>query len=267
MANETGSQASGNTAGSTGLLPFPTRSLGRPRYCQSVPHIFGPHSGHNAGAALANAPTAPEYVIPPHLFRTMLLERLQLPLQIDETRCSGCQRSIGETHHQPGICRRSQQNLNLGGNTAPQKVLLRSQRGPMASAALTVPPTSRATRSEPQPFRLCRRLFPWHCMQLGGSRRPLTQNSLARGGLAWWCSRRRWVAVGLRRHQSFKDVAKARAQAAYPVQAAYLRRWSSLLICSLARAFDVSLLERRPVPGTGQDVPPLDVVLRDARFQ
>ena len=30
------SQASGNTAGSTGLLPFPTRSSGRPRYCQSV---------------------------------------------------------------------------------------------------------------------------------------------------------------------------------------------------------------------------------------
>ena len=51
---------------------------------------FRSHSGHNAGAALAHAPTAPEYVIPSHLFRTLLLERMQLPLQIDETRCSGC---------------------------------------------------------------------------------------------------------------------------------------------------------------------------------
>ena len=57
-----------------------------------------------------------------------------------------------------------------------------------------------------------------------------------------------------------RDLAKARAQAAPlilqgRVQAACLRRWSSLLACN------------RPVPGTGQDVPPLDVVLRDARFQ
>ena len=69
-----------------------------------------------------------------------------------------------------------------------------------------------------------------------------------------------------------RDLAKARTQAAPLIlqgrlQTAYLRRWSSLLACSLTRAFAVSLLERRPVPGTGQDVPPLDVVLRDARFQ
>ena len=45
--------------------------------------------------------------------------------------------------------------------TDAQKALLRSQRGLLASAALTVSPTSRATRIEPQPFRLwlCRRLF------------------------------------------------------------------------------------------------------------
>ena len=27
------------------------------------------HSGHNAGIALSHAPTAPEYTVPPHLFR------------------------------------------------------------------------------------------------------------------------------------------------------------------------------------------------------
>ena len=78
----------------------------------------------------------------------------------------------------------------------------------------------------------------WHCMQLGGSRRPLTQNSLAReGGLVWWCSR--WSQEA---SIFVRDLAKARAQAAPLilqgiVQAAYLRRWSSLLACSLARAF------------------------------
>ena len=34
------------------------------------------HSGWNAGAALAYAPTAPEFTIQPHLFRVLLLERL-----------------------------------------------------------------------------------------------------------------------------------------------------------------------------------------------
>ena len=44
--------------------------------------------------------------------------------------------------------------------TDPNQALLRSQRGPLAST-LTALPTSRATRIDPQPFRvwLCRRLF------------------------------------------------------------------------------------------------------------
>ena len=43
----------------------------------------------------------------------------------------------------------------------PARALVRSQQGPLASAALTALPTSRATRIDPQPFRvwLCRRLF------------------------------------------------------------------------------------------------------------
>ena len=49
------------------------------------------HSGWNAGAALAFAPTAPEYTIQPNLFRVLLLERLQLPLTLTEGGCEECQ--------------------------------------------------------------------------------------------------------------------------------------------------------------------------------
>ena len=48
------------------------------------------HSGHNAGAALACAPTTPECTVPLLLFRVLLLERLQLPLPIAEATCERC---------------------------------------------------------------------------------------------------------------------------------------------------------------------------------
>ena len=57
-------------------------------------HLRG-HSGRNAGLALAHCPTAPEFTIPPHLFRTLLLERLRLPLQFTEATCEGCQAPLG----------------------------------------------------------------------------------------------------------------------------------------------------------------------------
>ena len=47
------------------------------------------HSGHNAGVALACAPTNPECTVPPLLFRVLLLERLQFPLPIAEATCEG----------------------------------------------------------------------------------------------------------------------------------------------------------------------------------
>ena len=47
------------------------------------------------------------------------------------------------------------------------------------------------------------------------------------------------------------------------VKAAWLRRWSCILAC---RAFALSLLERRPNPGTGVDIPSEEEVMRDDRF-
>ena len=65
------------------------------------------HSGHNAGAALAYAPTSPEYVIAPPLFRVLLLERLQLPLPIDEAVCSGCREPLDTLERHRAACLRT----------------------------------------------------------------------------------------------------------------------------------------------------------------
>ena len=72
------------------------------------------HSGLNAGAALAYAPTAPEHVIPAHLFRVLLLERLQLPLPVDLAVCSGLPRSFGPSGAPPSRMRPHRQTQEAG---------------------------------------------------------------------------------------------------------------------------------------------------------
>ena len=92
-------QVSGNTAGSIGLLPLQTDTAGRSlmlsgQTAANRAHLRF-HSGRNAAMAFADAPTAPEYVIPPHLFQVLLLERLPLPLPITEATCSGLRGPVG----------------------------------------------------------------------------------------------------------------------------------------------------------------------------
>ena len=48
------------------------------------------HAGPNAGAAFGYAPTAREFEIRPTYFRTLVLERLRLPLPLVEATCEGC---------------------------------------------------------------------------------------------------------------------------------------------------------------------------------
>ena len=50
------------------------------------------------------------------------------------------------------------------------------------------------------------------------------------------------------------------------VKSAWLKRWSSMLACSAARALAMSLLEERPNPGTGGTAPSEHDVMREARF-
>ena len=69
-------------------------------------HLWS-HSGRNAGVALAHCPTSPEFTIPPHLFRTLLLERMSLPLQMTEARCEGCHALLDSCGHHRASCPRS----------------------------------------------------------------------------------------------------------------------------------------------------------------
>ena len=56
---------------------------------------------------LSHAPTAPEYTVPPHLFRVLLLERLALPLLVTEARCSGCHELLDLQGHHLAACPRT----------------------------------------------------------------------------------------------------------------------------------------------------------------
>ena len=48
-------------------------------------------------------------------------------------------------------------------------------------------------------------------------------------------------------------------------KAGWLRRWSATLACSAARSFAVSVLDRRPVPETGDAIPSTHEVMRNDR--
>ena len=71
--------------------------------------------------------------------------------------------------------------------------------------------------------------------------------------------------------QFLTALARARAQEVPLVlqgraEAAWVRRWSAILACTAARAFSLSLLDSRPVGGSGNVVPSVHEVLREAHF-
>ena len=88
-------------------------------------------------------------------------------------------------------------------------------------------------------------------------------------GWSFWPQR--WEAGGpTRPSQLLRGLAKARAEIVPMIlqgraKAAWLRRWSSLLACSMVRTFSESLVERRPVPCTG-NVPSAHEMIREDRF-
>ena len=94
------------------------------------------HSGWNAGAALAFAPTALEFSIQPHLFRVFfLLERLQLPLPVTEAVCKGCHAPLdAHGRHRAGC---------------PRSARLKTRATPMERVLARVPRSRRTREMQP----------------------------------------------------------------------------------------------------------------------
>ena len=82
---------------------FRKSSLLSSRAAASRAHLRS-HSGCNAGAALAHAPTTKGYTIPPQLFRVLLLERLQLLLPVTEVTCEGCHSALDARGRHRAAC-------------------------------------------------------------------------------------------------------------------------------------------------------------------
>ena len=105
-------QANGRTVGNIGhplsLTPITGGSKMLIAVSRRAAHLRS-HSGHNVGIALSHAPTAPEYTVPPHLFRVLLLERLALPLPVTEARCSGCHELLDLKGHHLAACPKATQ--------------------------------------------------------------------------------------------------------------------------------------------------------------
>ena len=79
--------------------------LARPCPDDQVPHLRS-HSGPGSSDVLCGAPSQPEFVVEPHLFRALVMERLRLPLDITEARCEcGCRLDFEGRHR--GACPRS----------------------------------------------------------------------------------------------------------------------------------------------------------------
>ena len=65
------------------------------------------HSGRNAGVVFSHSPTTVEFTVPPHLFRVLLLERLQLPLPLTEATCNGCHEPLDPLGRHRAACTRT----------------------------------------------------------------------------------------------------------------------------------------------------------------
>ena len=100
---------SGNMGGNIGLLPSLTRISGRGPCWLAVPPLVGPTSVHIlVGTRALHWRIAQQHQSSPFpTFRTLLLERLQLPLQITEAECEGCQAPLDPLGRHRASCTRS----------------------------------------------------------------------------------------------------------------------------------------------------------------
>ena len=64
-------------------------------------------AGPGSATAILGCPTRPEFLLGPTVFRSLLLSRLQLPLQLTESHCEGCGSALDPTGHHRNACCKS----------------------------------------------------------------------------------------------------------------------------------------------------------------
>ena len=72
----------------------------------SVPPTCNSHSRYGSSQVLHGCPSSPEFRVQPHLFRTLVLERLRLPLHVAEARCE-CHEMLDCQGRHRAACSRS----------------------------------------------------------------------------------------------------------------------------------------------------------------
>ena len=102
-----GNLASGHTAGSIGHLPFPTPTSGVALYCLAAQCSLGPCEITLRMERRCSPCFCPPLRRSAHLFRVLLLERLQLPLTLTEGVCEGCQAPLDTYGRHRAGCSRS----------------------------------------------------------------------------------------------------------------------------------------------------------------
>ena len=258
-----------------------------PRWDNSQRALMRSQHGPLASAAFTALPTSRATRIDPQPFRLLLCRRLHLPLPLSHRTCR-CGRQLDQFGHHRAACseagvlgrrgfpleRAAAQICREGGAWVTTNMFVRDMdlvafdaldnrrlevvadgltlwRGAQLALDTTmVSPLRRDGTARP---RAAARL--WKTLAAG--KRPLTPNFLGArlvvlaaevGG--------RW---SVETAQFLTALAKARAEEVPlvlqgRVEAAWVRRWSAILACTAARAFTVSLLDRRPVSGTGEEV-------------
>ena len=265
--------------------------------CQSTVEVT---EGPVGAVALTALPTSRATRIEPQPFRIWLCRRLRLPLPLTSRKCR-CGHRLDKFGHHRAACSRVGVLGKRGFPLECAAAQVCREAGGRVSTNVFVRDLAAFNALDNRRVEVIADGLPlWHGAQLAidttlvsplhgdGSARGRTadhsglQEARRRKGrtypeLAGEAGRARLVVlaaeVGGRwseeTAQFLRGLAKARVDSVPPllqgrVKAAWLRRWSSLLAYSAARAFAESLLETRPVPRIG-DVPSTHEVLRDAR--
>ena len=239
--------------------------------CAADQAHFRSHSGPGASEALSTCPSKPEFRIEAELFRTIILERLRLPLQVSEARCE-CGAILDREGRHRAACARSGRLKTRA--LAPERTLARVCREAGATVRYNARLRDMNVAVTAQDDRAVEVLASGLPLFFGAQlavditlRCALTAEGTAQPGAARFdgavCSRAREekerkyvellrgdrcrlvVVESLRREVDGAKKARQMLQARHMFHSAALawrRRWSRLLSVSCARSFASSLV-------------------------